>query len=481
MAWPEISIDDFPPERDDEPSSLRQDIIDELTDHFACALNRELLKNPDEQTAKQRVINQFGNPVKIARQLWLDAMQEKIMSQRILVGISAVMAVCCLAVVGIAWSMMKKSEQVNLKMLERLSALEEQPRDAGAMQMNQQILKQLEQLKAEQAAESSAQEMNPIVFQLVQEREGGKPAAGFKGNLMKYEGQKIEFSVEAMSDETGKLDFGKLPWGKYYVSFKAPWGEFVANVIQITTIPGRKFEKTITCPAKAPEDVAVQFEVNWQNKPTGEDYYLLCDFRFQQYDQSKKLKEYSLNSTQEIGDRAWIYSHDLSLESRQNVYLIDVKKNQATPCTLAADGSIEQMDLESIIWSPTVEILQGQYRAPTIYLLQKNELSKLADINSIESIKAIRFYQNSIEIPEANYGLPFAGLIVSPFKKLEIDPSMVVDKTPSELKEIHGFLIYPVTKTYSTSKIDKPNVWEISIPDLYPITRESGSVKNVSL
>ncbi|MFH1299826.1 MAG: hypothetical protein ABIK07_02100, partial [Planctomycetota bacterium] len=84
MAWPEISIEDFPPERDDEPSSLRQDIIDELSDHFVCALNRELLKNPDEQTAKQRVLNQFGDPIKIACQLWLDAMKEKIMSQRIM-------------------------------------------------------------------------------------------------------------------------------------------------------------------------------------------------------------------------------------------------------------------------------------------------------------------------------------------------------------------------------------------------------------
>ena len=80
MVWPEVSIEDFPPERDDEPSSLREDILDELTDHFVCALNRELLKNPDEQTAKQRVINQFGDPVKIARQLWLDAMKERMMS-----------------------------------------------------------------------------------------------------------------------------------------------------------------------------------------------------------------------------------------------------------------------------------------------------------------------------------------------------------------------------------------------------------------
>ena len=127
MAWPEVNIEDFPPERDDEPASLREDILDELTDHFVCALNRELLKNPDEQTAKQRVLNQFGDPVKIARQLWLDAMKERIMSQRIMTGISAVMAVCSIAVVGIAWMLMRESQGVNQKMLAQLAVIADRP------------------------------------------------------------------------------------------------------------------------------------------------------------------------------------------------------------------------------------------------------------------------------------------------------------------------------------------------------------------
>ncbi len=482
MTWPEISIEDFPPERDDEPSSLRQDIIDELSDHFVCALNRELLRNPDESTAKQRVLNQFGDPIKIARQLWLEEMKEKIMSQRILIGISAVMAVCCIAVAGIAWSMMQESQSMNQKLLAQVAALADRPVPVATTKMDPLFLNQLEVMMQKQIeqASSSSEEMNPILFQLVQEKEGGKPATGFKGTIIKFEGEKIEFSVEAVSDETGKLDFGNLPWGKYAVSLKAPWGEYIGlgNLIQITTIPGRKYEQTIACPAKAPENVALQFQVNWQNRPADEELYLLCDFRAQRYDHSKKVKEYSLGSTQEIGDQTWLSLHDLSLESRQNVYLIDVKNNQATPCTLAADGSIENMDLESIVWSPTVEILQGQYRAPSIYLIQKNELSQLREINSIESIKIIQFDQNGYKIPESNYGLPFTGLIVSPFKKLEIEPSMVVDKTPTELKQIHGFLEVPVTKTYSATKNEQPNVWKINIPDLFPITRESGSLSS---
>ena len=37
----------LPPPRDDEPASLRHDILDELGDHLACAYNRELLRGAD--------------------------------------------------------------------------------------------------------------------------------------------------------------------------------------------------------------------------------------------------------------------------------------------------------------------------------------------------------------------------------------------------------------------------------------------------
>jgi hypothetical protein len=255
VAWPEISIDDFPPERDDEPSSLRQDIIDELSDHFACALNRELLKNPDAQSAKQRVINQFGDPIKIARQLWLDAMKEKIMSQRIMTGISAVMAVCCIAVVGIAWSMMKQNESLNLKMLEQMAAMGNRPQPA-ARELDSQFLNQLEVMIQKQVsqADSSSGALNSITFQLVQEEKDGKPAVGFSGTLSKIGGAIEDFKVNAVSDVKGKLEFGRLPWGRYQMTLLAPWNE-KWSVQTFSTLPGRKYEETIVCPAAVPGKV----------------------------------------------------------------------------------------------------------------------------------------------------------------------------------------------------------------------------------
>ncbi len=43
---------ELPPPRDDEPPSLRQDILDELADHLACAYRRELLRGADATVAK---------------------------------------------------------------------------------------------------------------------------------------------------------------------------------------------------------------------------------------------------------------------------------------------------------------------------------------------------------------------------------------------------------------------------------------------
>ena len=56
----------LPPPRDDEPASLRKDIIDELSDHLVCAYHRELLRGVASNVAHQRVLEQFGDPAAMA-------------------------------------------------------------------------------------------------------------------------------------------------------------------------------------------------------------------------------------------------------------------------------------------------------------------------------------------------------------------------------------------------------------------------------
>ncbi len=479
MSWPEISVDDFPPRRDDEPSSLRQDILDELSDHFACALNRELLKNPDEQIAKQRVINQFGDPIKIAYQLWLDAMKEKIMSQRIMTGISVFMAVCCLAVVGISWMLFQESQSMNQKMLVQMAAMADRPMPDANTKLDQQFLTQLEVMMQKQIeqADSSSEEMNPILFQLLEENKEGKPATGFKASLMKFENKRSVFSVGAVSDETGKLDFGKLPWGTYKMTLRTPWNEELST-LNITTIPGRKYEQTIFCPAGVPEKVPVEFQVEWQGKPVAEDIFLLCDFRRIDSYYGPRSRQYHLSSSRSIQDDRWTYRHNQSLEAERGVYLIDVKNNQTTPCPVSANGKFEEVDYQNLVWQPTVEVLQGEYQSPTIFFIHKSELSKLSELNSIDIVELLTSDSNGMNLKK--YAFPSRGMFVSPFEKFTVEPQLlgVLEKKGGQAaKMIDAFRASRLINNYKARK-DSPSVWEIIVPDLFPITRESGSLSS---
>lgn len=375
------------------------------------------------------------------------------MSQRILTGISAVMAVCCIAVVGIAWSMMQESRAFNLLMLEQFKQAQEK------------------------SASEAPGELQPILFQLVQEGSEEQPAAGFEGTLSKGDGNNPVFTVEAVSDKNGLLDFGKLPWGKYLLTLKSPWGE-APQAELITTIPGRKFEETIVCPASAPEKVKVQFQVNWQNMPDDKDYFLLCDFRSLDFEKTTGVRKFGLISAEDIHDRLWLYRHNMNQESERSVYLIDVKNDRVTRCPLAADGKYENLDPQKLSWHPTVEILEGKYNTPTVYLVKKNELSQLAEINDLFAPKVLWFQNNSLKF--ANYPLPQggSGLIMSPFHNFEIDPELVVNMTPSELKQIHGFKANRSTHETYIATANQPNIWQINIPDLFPVTLESGSLSS---
>ncbi|QDT44345.1 hypothetical protein Pan241w_44540 [Gimesia alba] len=476
MAWPEISIDDFPPERDDEPSSLRQDIIDELSDHFACALNRELLKNPDEQTAKQRVLTQFGDPIKIARQLWLDAMKEKIMSQRIMTGISAVMAVCCLAVVGIAWMLFQESQSINQKMLAQMAAMADRPLPVATTKMDPQFLNQLEVMMQKQIAEanSSSEKMHPIYFQLVEEKQGGKPAAGFKGTLSKVDGKQKVFIVDAVSDESGKLDFGNLPWGTYNVNLSAPWNEEIFS-LKITTIPGRAFTETIFCPTAVPRKVPVEFQVDWQGIPAGEEMFLVCDFRHFSISYGFNHRQYNLSSRRTIQNHTWSYRHNLTIPAERGVYLIDVKNYQATPCPLSEDVHFENLEFQDLVWKSTVEALQGEYMPPTIYLIRKSQLSKLSELNSIKTIGLISSDPNGMDLK--TYAYPGMGMFVSPFEKFKVEPRLLKileKKDSSAAKMIYAFQASRLISAYKATT-EEPNVWKIIVPDVDPITQKSGS------
>lgn len=91
---------ELPAPHDDEPPSLRSDIVDELLDHLQCAFRREVLKDGDEGAAEKRVLDRFGDPRKLARRLWRQAMWSRIMGKRILSGLQWLLTLAAVFLAG---------------------------------------------------------------------------------------------------------------------------------------------------------------------------------------------------------------------------------------------------------------------------------------------------------------------------------------------------------------------------------------------
>ena len=476
MAWPELSIDDFPPRRDDEPSSLRQDIIDELSDHFACALNRELLKNSDEQLAKQRVLNQFGDPVKIARQLWLDAMKEKIMSQRIMTGLSAVMAVCCIAVVGFAWILVQDSRVVNQKMLAHLAAIADRPQPVAMVGREQQILDQLKELKQEQqaAASASSEGMNQISFQLVQDNKDKSPAIGFTGTLRK-DGNPLEtFTLEAASNAEGQLDFGKLPWGKYQLNLSAPWGESLHQFVSV--IPGRNYSQEIICPVAAPSQVPVQFQVKWPGEFKAEDWVLLCDFR------NVSARKQQIESSRLIQDKNWIYQQ-IPTEDSSGVYLID-NHNKISAYPVTKEGDFKGIDSKQLVETSSVKMSQGKHVLPDLILVQKKDLHRLSELNEQKIYNVLNNGRSNIGSYSLNFRRTLGGesgfsinevhtFLLIPFRNAPVHLAQTDPVNVNEGPRYADGIELSKRLVFTASQNEK-NLWEIKLPYLENLKMSKG-------
>ena len=80
--------------------------------------------------AQRNVLNRFGNPRRIARQLWFDAMKERIMSQRLQLFQTVVMTVTCLVILGLTWTVFSQNRalsEINRAFLEKLTAVPDRP------------------------------------------------------------------------------------------------------------------------------------------------------------------------------------------------------------------------------------------------------------------------------------------------------------------------------------------------------------------
>ena len=131
-----------------------------------------------------------------------------------------------------------------------------------------------------------------------------------------------------------------------------------------------------------------------------------------------------------------------------------------------------------MVWKSSVEALQGEYFLATIYLIQKSELPKMSELNSISDFGLITSGRDGMDLMKETY--PSTGMFVSPFEKLKVESQLLKvleKKNIQAAKMIHAFQDTRFFSRYNATK-DQPNVWEINIPDLFPITQESGSLSS---
>jgi hypothetical protein len=271
MNFRDLLSAEMPAPRDDEPGSLREDILDELADHLHCAYRRELLRGADAPSARARALERFGEPARVARRLWLDAMRGKIMTQRILVACCVLLVLVSLGLVGVFW--MQTVQLRRMAMEQRAMAAE---RLHEAQQAQEKMLKQLQEL-SRSVARSQTPDWIPVKFKLTQETADGPPAVGVKANLGKGNGgAKKPDSIERESDPQGIVDFGVVQPGDWEFLLTRPMADQTQwrTLGKLNALPGTTIEKTVVCPPLPEERMPISVRIDWPSDLKSKELYV---------------------------------------------------------------------------------------------------------------------------------------------------------------------------------------------------------------
>lgn len=277
MAWPEFSeADAFPPPRREEPAQLRQDILDELSDHLALAAQRERntgIDNDSEIWA--RVLDRFGDPRAVARQLWWDAIKEEVMRDYIKTAVIVLVGLAMIVFIVASFQQLQSTNR------EILLALKEQ---------------------TPQAAPPTLAQLNMV---LRRGSESGPPAAGV---AMKVAGKLFgeeEVEHESVTDAEGRFQIGPVKPGIFTIAMDDPESG-LSRQEKVTVFAGQGAEAhCIIAPNIAPM-VEAEFDLGLPAH---------ADDAFQ-------LIKLSLNSSWESGGFRWTAFRTI-FAGREGFYSID--------------------------------------------------------------------------------------------------------------------------------------------------------------
>ena len=273
----------LPPPRDDEPASLRHDIIDELSDHLACAYHRELLRGVDSTVARQRVLERFGDPASVACRLWIDAMKGKIMTQRVLIATCLVVTLASLTLAGLIWRQSGLVQQESARAAAAaIRAMELQNEKSQANQ--QEMLKHMRAM-SEVVRSTHSLEWNPVTFKLTEETPDGPPVVGVSIALAERAvgnvgaGPGMAKPAWRVTDRSGVADFGVVRPGDYFYQIYKGFDQgSVSTVGELDIEPGSKLSKHITCPKTPLERTQMRFRWNWPDDLEKERLVLYTSF-----------------------------------------------------------------------------------------------------------------------------------------------------------------------------------------------------------
>jgi hypothetical protein len=273
MEWLDVLAGSLPAPRDDEPPDLRRKIIAELRDHLHAAMQRELLLTGNAEQAQQNVLSRFGEPARLARKLWYDALWEKIMTRRMVLAALVLVVLVSVGSTGLTWILVVQAGQVNQALLEQNRAA------------NELLLAKLAALGNASGNSGKTMEWNSLKVRVSLEKPGGAPAANFK---LELEGRLLDTSVPTSLSRTtgpdGIADFGLVRAGEHLLNVMAPWGEAIADSHDygmisvdggqiVTVLPGEPQTVEIVGPSK-PEETEVTITVDWPNDLAGQSLWL---------------------------------------------------------------------------------------------------------------------------------------------------------------------------------------------------------------
>ena len=250
MISPDEIVKGLPPVRDDEPPSLRRDIVDEIADHLQCKLRRELLgSGGDEILARRRVLEKFGDPRHVARKLWFQAMWSRIMTQRLLVGMSLCSMIATVSIVVVlGWIvqqqqyLQQEQQRINVALIEQLGKLvpiSNPAPNAGNVDWNRLQVKVNKGAADGPAAEG-------FLLNVSQVPRIGEPSSG-------------GYELTALIDKSGIADCGLVKPGKFVIHVTSPWNELTRIFCFVQ--PGKdQFEQIIT-PIEPPGSSSVTVQI----------------------------------------------------------------------------------------------------------------------------------------------------------------------------------------------------------------------------